>query len=99
MIDCGNLHASLQKTNAVRLKRHRQEVKVRGVAQQILMRAEIRRHRAVGADPYLAGRLRYVALHRVMELNRADLQRLLAEKLLFYLRRQKVRQRTGNVRL
>jgi hypothetical protein len=34
-----------------------------------------------------------------VELDRADLQRLIAEKLLFDLRRKQMRQRAGDIRL
>jgi hypothetical protein len=62
------------------------------------MDAEIFRHGAVGADPDLTRWFGNVAFHRVMELDRADLQRFIAEKFLFDLRRQQVRQLAGNIR-
>ncbi|MNP33521.1 hypothetical protein D3C76_1267630 [compost metagenome] len=98
MVDSGNLHPFFKETYAVRLQRDRQEVEIGRVTQQILMDAEIFRHRPVGADPDLTRRLGGMALHRVMELNRADLQRFVAEKLLFHLRGQQMRQRAGNIR-
>ena len=63
------------------------------------MHAEIFRHGPVSPDPDLALRLGGMAFHRVVELNRADLQRLIAEKLLFDLRRKQMRQRAGDIRL
>ena len=97
MVDGGDLHAGLKETNAVRLQRHRQEVKVRGIAQQILMNAQIVGNGAVGAQPHLTHRLGDMAFHRVMKLHRADLQRLIAEEFVFHLRRQEMRQLAGNV--
>ncbi len=98
MIDRRDLHPFFEEADAVRLQRHRQEVEVRRIAQQILMDAEIFRHGAVGADPHLALWLGGVALHRVVELDGADLKRLIAEKLLFNLRRQQMRQCASDIR-
>jgi hypothetical protein len=61
------------------------------------MDAEIFRHGAVGADPDLTRWFCNVAF-RVMEFDRADLQRFIAEKFLFDLRRQQMRQLAGNIR-
>ena len=63
------------------------------------MNAEIRGHGTVSADPDLALRLGRVAFHRVMEFDRADLKRFIAEKLLLYLRWKQMRQRTGDIGL
>ena len=63
------------------------------------MHAEIFRHGPVSPDPDLALRFGGVAFHRVVELNRADLQRLIAEKLLFDLRRKQMRQRASDIGL
>ena len=82
----------------MRLQRHRQEVKVRGVAKQILMDAEVFIQHAVSADPHLTNRIGHMALQRVMELNRADLQRLVAEELLFHAGGQQVREIAGDLR-
>ena len=81
----------------MRLQRHRQEVKVRRIAQQVLMNAEIFRHCTVGTHPDLTFRFCSVAFHRVMEFNGADLKRLIAEELLLYLRRKQMRQRPGDI--
>ena len=81
----------------MRLERHRQEIEIGSVAQQVLMDANILRHRAVGADPHLTGRFSNVAFQRVVKLHRADFQRFVAEELIFGLRRQQVRQLTRDV--
>lgn len=97
VIDRRHLHATLEEAHTVRLKGDWQEVKVRGVPQQILMHAEIFRHLTVGADPDLAYRICGVAFHRVVEFDGADLQRFIAQELFFHLRRQQVGQRVGNL--
>ena len=62
------------------------------------MGAEIFRHYAVGADPDLTRWFCNVSFQRVMEFDRANLQRFIAEKFLFDLRRQQVGQLAGNIR-
>ena len=98
MIDRRHLHARLQEANAVRLQRHHQEIEIRRITEQRLMHAHLIRHLAVGAQPHLTLRLRRVAFQRVVKLHRADLQRLIAQEFVFHLRRQKVRQRSGDLR-
>ena len=97
MVDSGDLHARLKEADAVRLQRHRQEIKVRGIAQQILMNAQIVGNGAIGAQPHLAHRFSNMAFHRVMKFDRADLQRFITEEFIFYLRRQKVCQLAGDI--
>ncbi|MNL62600.1 hypothetical protein D3C87_1866340 [compost metagenome] len=98
MVDSRHLHPFFQEAHAVRLQCHRQEIEIRGIAQQILMNAEIFRHRAVSAHPYLTLWLCNMALHRVVELDRADFKRLITQEFFFDLRRQQMRQRTRDIR-
>ncbi len=91
MVDGGDLHIRLKKSLAVRLQRHRQKVEIGGVAQQVLVNAQIGRQPAVGADPDLTHRLVDAPFQRIVDLNRAYLQRPLGDKLLPHLFRQQMR--------
>ena len=57
MVNCRDLHAWLKKAYTVRLKRHRQEIEVRRVTQQILMYTQIGGQGAVSPEPHQARRI------------------------------------------